>query len=310
MKKPQNILVLGAFGQIGTALVPALAGKFGMERIFCLDHKLPKGLKAGTHIIVGDVANKSALSALIKRHDIKTVYHLAALLSVSAEKSPDLAWDANMLGLKNVLDIARDQKFKVFWPSSIAVYGPTSPRRRASQHAVLEPVTMYGVTKVAGELLCNYYHERYGVDVRSIRYPGVVSIDAVAGGGTTDYAVDMFRAAREGVPYTSYLKPDTMLPMIFIDDAVRATIEIMDAKPAQLALHIGYNISALSFSVKGVAEEIRKHTSLTVRYAPDFRQTIADSWPESVDDRPAQRDWGWKPALHTLPALVRRMLRN
>jgi len=299
----------GAFGQIGSELIPALVEKFGNDAIIAFDQKkAPKGVFVKCE--QGDVADMRLIKSIIKRHHVSTIYHLASLLSVTSEKYPAVAWDKNLGGLKNILDIAVGTDMKIFWPSSIAVFGPTSPRKKTPQHTVLEPITIYGATKVAGELLCQYYHYRYGVDVRSIRYPGVLSPGTKPGGGTTDYAVEIFHEAIRSGSYTSFLRKDTRLPMIYIDDAVRAAMMIMEAKPESLSLRVGYNCAGLSFSVEELAHSIQKHMSLVMSYASDSRQTIADSWPESIDDRIARIDWGWKPLRSKLDGVAKMMLQG
>jgi len=287
-----KILVTGAFGQIGSELVPALQKKFGSENIIVMDLKLAPSDFVGTTLI-GTVEDKELLEKTISENKIDTVYHLVSILSARGEQDPSLTWRVNMGGLINVLDLAVKYKLKVFWPSSIAAFGPTTPRDLTPQRTVLEPTTMYGITKAAGENLCHYYYLKYGVDVRSLRYPGIISWKAEPGGGTTDYAVAIFYEALKKNPYTCFVHKDTILPMMYMDDAVRATLEIMDAPQEKISIRTSYNLSAISFSAEDLANEINKHLPVTVAYSPDHRQRIADSWPRSIDDSAARADWGW-----------------
>lgn len=289
----KKVLVTGAFGQIGSELVPALQKKYGKENVVALGHS---NITADFDGIVekADINNAAELKGIIEKYNITTIYHLVSLLSAKGEIDPSLTWHINMDGLKFILDIAVEKKLQVFWPSSIAAFGPTTPRDNTPQRTVLEPTTMYGVTKVAGELLCQYYHKKYGLDVRSVRYPGIISWKAEPGGGTTDYAVAIFYEALKTGHYTCFVSEDTVLPMMYMDDAVNATISLMDADPEKLTVHTSYNLAAISFSVKELAEEINKHVKVDVTYEPDHRQKIADSWPKSIDDSVARADWGWK----------------
>lgn len=288
-----TILVTGAFGQIGTELVPALQQKFGKNNVIALGNR---HVPADFDGIVerGELPNKQLLVDLIKKYNIDTIYHLVSLLSATGEQNPDLAWDVNMNGLKDVLDLAREHSLRVFWPSSIAAFGPTTPRENTPQHTVLEPTTMYGVTKLAGELLCQYYFKKYNVDVRSLRYPGIISWKAEPGGGTTDYAVGIFYEGLQHSAYTCFVRPDTVLPMMYMDDAVRATIDLMDAPAEKISIRTSYNLAAISFRADELAQEIQKHIPLEMAYQPDHRQKIADSWPATIDDSQARADWGWK----------------
>ncbi len=290
-------LVTGAHGQIGTDLVRALRARDGAERVLATDlHLDPCDADDGPCEIL-DVRDRDRLEALVAQYRVGTVYHLASLLSATGEKKPDLAWDVNTGGLRHVLDAARAHGLAVFWPSSIAVFGPDTPKH-APQQGVLEPTTMYGVTKVAGELLCRYYHARHGVDVRSLRYPGLISYSADPGGGTTDYAVEIFHAAVSGRPFVCFLQPETRLPMMYMPDALAATLGLMAAGPERLTVRTSYNVGALSFSCEELAEALRRRfPAFEVRYEPDFRQQIADSWPEAVDDAPARADWSWQPGF-------------
>ncbi|MBI3860048.1 MAG: NAD-dependent epimerase/dehydratase family protein [Thaumarchaeota archaeon] len=291
-----KILVTGSAGQIGAELVPALRARYGRDQIVAAIHKAAGSplLREGP-VETLNVSDSSAVSRVVRQYGIDTVYHLAAVLSATGEKSPDLAWEVNMQGLKNVLDVARQAKLRrVFWPSSIAVFGPDAPRKNAPQNAPLNPTTMYGVSKVAGELLCNYYFLKYGMDVRCIRYPGLISSEALPGGGTTDYAVEIFYSAIQKGSYSCFLEKNSTLPMMYMPDAVEATLKLMEAEPSKVKRHSGYNLAAISFSPEEVAAEIRKQMpAFKVTYSPDQRQKIADSWPMSIDDSEARRDWGW-----------------
>ena len=306
-----KILVIGACGQIGTELCAALRKINGAENIIASDVKplndTPVAIRPYVQL---NVLDKLSLHALILKEKITQVYHLAATLSATAEKQPLKSWDLNMQGLLNVLDIAKTDKLKVFWPSSIAVFGPNGPKAFSPQHAVMEPSTVYGISKVAGELWCKYYHENYGVDVRSIRYPGLISYSAPPGGGTTDYAVDIFHQALKYRQYTCFLKAHTTLPMMYMADAINATVTLMDTNAERITVRTGYNIHALSFTPEQLAQEIAQHLpTFKMYYQPDSRQEIADSWPASVDDRHARHDWGWEPQ-YDLSAMVTDMLKN
>lgn len=307
----KRTLVTGANGQIGSDLVHALRRAHGADGIVALDLRPPppsNGTADDHRFETADVRDRSALARVLRTHEVGTVYHLASLLSASGERDPDRTWDVNVNGLKNVLDEARAHGLKVFWPSSIAVFGPDTPKEQTPQDTILNPNTMYGLTKRSGELLCRYYHRRYGVDVRSLRYPGLISYTTPPGGGTTDYAVDMLVAAAQGEPYTCFLRPDTRLPMMYMPDALRAVHALMAAAPTALSVRTGYNIAAFSFSAEELAAAIQQHCpTFTVTYDPDQRQTIADTWPTSVDDTPARTDWGWTPT-YDLDAMVEDML--
>jgi nucleoside-diphosphate-sugar epimerase len=258
------------------------------------ENELLKG--SGPYVSL-DVMNKEMLHVQIIRQNITQVYLLAAILSATGEKNPPLAWHLNMQSLLNVLDIAKEEKLtKVYWPSSIAVFGPTSPKIDCPQYTIIEPTTVYGISKYAGEFWCNYFHQRYGVDVRSLRYPGLISYKSSPGGGTTDYAVEIFHAAKEKQKYTSFLREDTHLPMMYMPDAIRATIELMEAPSEKIKVRTSYNLSGMSFSPVEIGDEIRKHIpGFQLDFKPDYRQQIADSWPKSIDDSKAKEDWGWKP---------------
>jgi nucleoside-diphosphate-sugar epimerase len=307
----KRILVTGSNGQIGSDLVRTLRRRHGTDRVVALDVEPPaivNGAAARTE--VADVRDADALARVVHEHEIGAVYHLASLLSASGERKPDRAWDVNVNGLKHVLDLAREHALRVFWPSSIAVFGPDTPKTETPQETILTPDTMYGVTKRSGELLCRYYHRRYGVDVRSVRYPGLISYLTPPGGGTTDYAVDMLQAAERGEPYTCFLRPDTRLPMMYMPDALQAIHDLMAADADALSVRTSYNVTAFSFSAEELADAIRAHCpSFTVEYAPDERQQIADSWPASIDDTTARADWDWAPSFD-LDAMVADMLEH
>lgn len=307
-----KILVIGASGQIGVELTMALRKKYGDANVIASDLREENPLLKGTGPYVSlDVMNKEMLHVQVIRQNITQIYLLAAILSATGEKNPNLAWHLNMQGLLNVLDIAREEKLhKVYWPSSIAVFGPTSPKKNCPQQTIIEPITVYGISKYAGEFWCNYYHNRYGVDVRSIRYPGLISYKSEPGGGTTDYSIEIFHEALENGSYQCFLKEDTYLPMMYMPDALRATIELMDASAEKISIRTSYNISGMSFSPKEIGAEIGKHIpGFAMRYQPDYRQAIADSWPQSIDDTVAEGDWGWKPK-YNLEKMAADMLKN
>lgn len=293
----EKILVIGASGQIGVELTMALRKIYGNTNVIASDLREQNPLLEGTGPYVSlDVMNKEMLHVQVIRQGITQIYLLAAILSATGEKNPGLAWNLNMQGLLNVLDIAREEKLhKVYWPSSIAVFGPTSPRKNCPQQTIIEPTTVYGISKYAGEFWCNYFFHRYAVDVRSLRYPGLISYKSPPGGGTTDYAVEIFHEALEEKNYTCFLGPDTYLPMMYMPDAIRATIELMEAPAEKISVRTSYNISSMSFSPKEIAAAIQQHIpDFTIRYEQDYRQAIADSWPQSIDDSVARKDWGWK----------------
>jgi nucleoside-diphosphate-sugar epimerase len=307
----EKILVIGACGQIGTELTIALKAKYGENQVLAADVKtltdVPFHLRPYLRL---NVMDKLELRTLIIKEKITTVYHLAATLSANGEKQPLVAWDLNMQGLLNVLDVAKSDKLKVFWPSSIAVFGPDVPKAFAPQQSITEPSTVYGISKVAGEFWCKYYHNQYGVDVRSIRYPGLISHMATPGGGTTDYAVDIFYQALKQRQYTCYIKPHTALPMMYMPDALEATLRLMDTSPDKITIRTGYNVHALSFTPEQLAAEITKHLpAFKMLYRPDTRQAIAESWPTGVNDQRARHDWGWQPR-YDLSGMVNDMLEN
>jgi nucleoside-diphosphate-sugar epimerase len=293
----EKILVIGACGQIGVELTLALRNIYGGSNVIASDMREENELLKGTGPYVTlDVMNKEMLHVQVIRQNITQIYLLAAILSATGEKNPNLAWHLNMQSLLNVLDIAREEKLhKVYWPSSIAVFGPTSPKQNCPQQTIIEPSTVYGISKYAGEFWCNYYHQRYGVDVRSIRYPGLISYKSAPGGGTTDYAVEIFHEALEEKKYECFLQEDTYLPMMYMPDAIRATIELMEAPVEKISIRTSYNVAAISFSPKEIAACIKKHIpDFEISYKPDSRQAIANSWPQSIDDSVARNDWNWK----------------
>ena len=305
-------MVIGACGQIGVELTLELRRIYGGTHVIASDLREENDLLKGTGPYVSlDVMNKEMLHVQVIRQNITQIYLLAAILSATGEKNPNLAWSLNMQSLLNVLEIAKEEQIqKVYWPSSIAVFGPTSPKKNCPQQTIIEPITVYGISKYAGEFWCNYYHHRYGLDVRSLRYPGLISYKSEPGGGTTDYAVEIFYAALEDIKYTCCLKVDTYLPMMYMPDAIRATIELMEAKSAAISVRTSYNISGMSFSPKEISQEIKKHIpGFRTTYKPDYRQTIAESWPQSIDDTIANKDWGWKPAFD-LSKMTKEMLKN
>jgi nucleoside-diphosphate-sugar epimerase len=308
----EKILVIGASGQIGVELTLALRKQYGEANVIASDLREENPLLHGTGPYVSlDVMNKEMLHVQVIRQQVTQIYLLAAILSATGEKNPALAWHLNMQSLLNVLDIAREEKLhKVYWPSSIAVFGPTSPKQACPQQTIIEPTTVYGISKYAGEFWCNYYFSKYGVDVRSLRYPGLSSYKSAPGGGTTDYAIEIFHEALEHQHYDCFLEKDTYLPMMYMPDAIRATMELMEAPSEQITIRTSYNISAMSFSPEELAAEIKKHIpEFTITYAPDYRQTIAHSCPQSIDDRVAQHDWHWHPE-YDLSRMTADMLKN
>jgi nucleoside-diphosphate-sugar epimerase len=308
----EKILVIGASGQIGVELTLALRKLYGNANVIASDLREENQLLKGTGPYVSiDVMNKEMLHVQVIRQNITQIYLLAAILSATGEKNPNLAWHLNMQGLLNVLDIAREEKLsKIYWPSSIAVFGPSSPKQMCPQQTIIEPSTVYGISKYAGEFWCNYYFQRFGVDVRSIRYPGLISYKSAPGGGTTDYAVEIFHEALENKKYTCFLKEDTYLPMMYMPDAIRATIELMEAPASKISIRTSYNLASMSFSPKEIGAAIRRHIpEFTIAYQPDYRQQIADSWPQSIDDTQARKDWGWEHE-YDLEKMTEDMLRN
>ena len=308
----EKILVIGACGQIGVELTLELRRLYGGNSVVASDLREENDLLKGTGPYVSlDVMNKEMLHVQVIRQNITQIYLLAAMLSATGEKNPNLAWHLNMQSLLNVLDIAKEEKLsKVYWPSSIAVFGPTSPRQNCPQQTVIEPVTVYGISKYAGEFWCNYFFHRFQVDVRSLRYPGLISYKSEPGGGTTDYAVEIFHEAIEEEKYTCFLKEDTYLPMMYMPDAIRATIELMEADASRIRIRTSYNISAMSFAPKDITAAIQNFIpKFTTTYLPDYRQAIADSWPQSIDDSVARNDWNWKPEFD-LTKMTKDMFMN
>jgi nucleoside-diphosphate-sugar epimerase len=308
----EKILVIGASGQIGVELTLALRKLYGNAHVVASDLREENDLLKGTGPYVSlDVMNKEMLHVQVIRQNFTQIYLLAAILSATGEKNPNLAWNLNMQSLLNVLDIAREEKLhKVYWPSSIAVFGPTSPKENCPQQTIIEPSTVYGISKYAGEFWCNYFHHRFGVDIRSLRYPGLISYKSSPGGGTTDYAIEIFHEAIEEKKYTCFLKPDTYLPMMYMPDAIRGTIELMEAPADKITIRTSYNFSAMSFSPADIGNEIKKYLpDFSLTYKPDYRQTIADSWPGSVNDSYARNDWGWK-SEYDLQRMTKDMLEN
>lgn len=303
-----KILVTGSRGQLGSDLVIALQRRYGTTHVMESGRSPRPEDSALFPYKVLDVTDYQRLEKVVKRHQIDTIYHLASLLSAKGEQYPDRCWDVNINGLKNILEVAKSHRLKVFYPSSIAVFGPHTPKLDTPQIAVTDPSTMYGITKVTGELLCQYYAQRFGVDVRSLRLPGIISYSTLPGGGTTDFAVEIFYAALQQGTYTCFLRPETRLPMIYILDAVRAILELMQADLSSIKVRTSYNVAAVSFSVAELVAEIQQHLpEFTCEYKPDFRQAIADSWICSLDDSKARVDWGWQ-HTYDLPAIVKDML--
>lgn len=303
-----RFLVLGAGGQIGTELCETLAAEHGADAVLAADLR---PLDVPYPFATVDVADREAVFAVIEKHKPEQIYHLAALLSATGEKKPALAWRVNMDGLLNVLDAAIEHGVqRIFWPSSIAVFGPTTPRVNTPQDCIMDPNTMYGITKLAGERLCAYYHSKFGLDVRSLRYPGLISYKADPGGGTTDYAVEIYYKALQEGSYTSFLGQHTRLPMMYMLDAIKATLGIMAAPPEAIKVRSSYNLAAMSFTPAEMASAIRAHVpGFDMHYEPDYRQAIADSWPESIDDSAARAHWGWAHA-YDLPAMTQDMLHH
>ncbi len=291
-----KILIIGACGQIGTELTQKLRGIYGVENVIASDiRKLNIDVVNSGPFEVINALDFNQIQHLVEVHQIDEVYLMAALLSATAEKNPAFAWDLNMNSLFHVLNLAKAGKIKkIFWPSSIAVFGPTTPRENTPQYTIMEPSTVYGISKQTGERWCEYYHNIYGVDVRSIRYPGLISWSSPPGGGTTDYAVDIFHKAIAKKKYDCFLSSETKMPMMYMDDAITATIQIMQSPKEQIKIRSSYNLAAMSFTPTEIAEEIKKHIpEFTITYHPDFRQKIADSWPASIDDSAAREDWNW-----------------
>lgn len=307
---PKRVMITGAAGQIGSELAALLRKRRGTANVIVTDIVKPSGALSGDGPFeVLDVTDRGGLASVILKHRIDTVYHLAAILSATGEKDPRRAWNINMGGLYNVLEAGRELGLtRIFTPSSIAVFGPATPRLRTPQDTILDPTTMYGVTKAAGEHLCDYYVRKYGLDVRGCRYPGIISHQTLPGGGTTDYAVAIFYEAVRAGRYTCFLREDTRLPMMYMPDCLKSIVDLMDAEAVRLRHHANFNVTAMSFSAGELAAEIRKHVpGFACAYVPDFRQAIADSWPASVDDSAAREEWGWDPA-YDLKSMTADML--
>ncbi|MCW3105475.1 MAG: NAD-dependent epimerase [Bacteroidetes bacterium] len=310
MQTAEKILVIGSSGQIGTELVQNLRDIYGIDAVIASDVKVTEQAKEGPFEVI-DVMDAQGLLTIVKRHKITQVYLLAALLSATAEKMPKFAWDLNMQGLFNVLDLAKEKIIRqVYWPSSIAVFGPNTPKVNTPQFTVMEPSTVYGISKQAGERWCEYYFKKFGVDVRSLRYPGLIGWKSAPGGGTTDYAVHIFHEALKSGSYECFLSGNTVLPMMYMPDAIKATIGIMQADAEKVKIRSSYNLSGFSFSPEDIAGEIRKYIpGFKISYAPDSRQQIADSWPQSIDSQEAQKDWGWQPEFD-LAGMTADMIKN
>jgi len=308
----QTILVLGASGQIGSELIEKLRTVYGSAHVVASDIRngSPSLMNSGPFEII-DATDKEAIFAIVKKYNVTQIYLLAAMLSATGEKFPQKAWNLNMTSLLAVLDLAKDKHInQVFWPSSIAVFGATSPKIHTPQKTIMEPSTVYGISKISGEFWCNYYHEKYGVDVRSLRYPGIISWKTKPGGGTTDYAVDIFFKALEQGSFECFLSEDTCLPMMYMEDAVNATVQIMQVNANQINIRTSYNLSAMNFTPKELASAIHQYLpNFTISYKPDYRQAIADSWPDSIDDTKAREDWGWSPN-YTLSKMTKDILEN
>lgn len=304
-----RILVIGACGQVGTELVQNLAEKFGSDRVIASD--IRDNADFAARYLKLDVLDREAVKSVVNEFQVTEVYHLAALLSATAEKNPEFGWKLNMDGLFSILDLAKDGLIKkIFWPSSIAVFGPSTPKANTPQQTIIEPTSVYGISKFAGERWCDYYFRRYGVDVRSIRYPGLIGWKSLPGGGTTDYAVEIFHKALESGEYECFLSAETSLPMMYMSDAIKATIDIMQAPSDQIKIRSSYNISAMSFNPAEIAVEISKHIpEFQISYAPDFRQEIANDWPASIDDSLAREHWNWKND-YDLAGMTSDMLEN
>jgi nucleoside-diphosphate-sugar epimerase len=310
-KEMEKILVTGAVGQIGSELTLALREKYGAENVLATGRKTAPSdelLNSGPFEFI-NIAQKETIEEVVKKYNIDTIYNMAAILSATGEEKPGLCWDVNINGMYNILELAiKYDMTRVFIPSSIAAFGPETPRENTPQETILKPKTMYGVTKVAGELLCDYYFKRFNLDVRGVRYPGIISSETLPGGGTTDYAVEIFYEAIKNKKYTCFVKEDTVLPMMYMPDCIKATIDLMEADISTLKHHSDFNLTAMSFSAGELADEIKKHIpEFKCSYKPDFRQEIADSWPSSIDDSASREEWGWKSA-YNLPAMTTDMI--
>lgn len=310
MRTTEKILVIGSSGQIGTELVQGLRDIYGIDSVIASDVKVTEQAKEGPFEVI-DVMNAEGLHTIVKRHGVTQIYLLAALLSATAEKMPKLGWDLNMKGLFNVLDLAKEKLIsQVYWPSSIAVFGPNTPKVNTPQYTIMEPSTVYGISKQAGERWCEYYYNKFGVDVRSLRYPGLIGWKSAPGGGTTDYAVHIFHEALKSGSYECFLSENTTLPMMYMPDAIRATISLMQSDNEKVKIRSAYNLAGFSFSPKEIAQEIKRHVpDFKISYKPDSRQEIANSWPQSIDDQEAAKHWGWKPE-YDLASMTDDMIKN
>lgn len=307
----ETILILGAGGQIGGELTGKLRSIYGSKNVIATDIRINEKLENEGPFEIIDATDKEAILDVVKRYEVTQIYLLAALLSATGEKFPQKAWELNMTSLLAVLDIAKEKHIKqVYWPSSIAAFGPTTPKHNTPQRTIMEPSTVYGISKLSGEFWCNYYHEKYDVDVRSLRYPGIISWKTKPGGGTTDYAVDIFFKAIEEGAYECFLDKDTRLPMMYMEDAVDATIKIMQAEPEDIKIRTSYNLSAIDFTPEELAEEIKRHIpDFSITYNPDYRQEIADSWPQTIDDSEARKDWNWSHS-YDLSSMTKDIIHN
>lgn len=306
-----KILLTGACGQLGSELTTKLRSIYGTDEVVASDIREPEGKVADGPFEFIDVMKKDKLADVIESYEIDQVYHLAALLSAKAEKNISLGWELNVNGLLNVLELAREKSLKkIFWPSSIAVFGPDAPKKNTPQNTPLNPTTVYGISKMAGEQWCSYYHQNFGVDVRSLRYPGLIGYKSLPGGGTTDYAVDIHFKALQNEPFSCFLKGDSHLPMMYMEDAVEATIRLMQVDENKIEIRTSYNLAGVSFTPAEIAEVIKSHIpDFEIRYEPDYRQKIAESWPDSIDDSPARQQWGWE-HQYDLVNIVADMLKN
>lgn len=312
-KDMEKILVTGAVGQIGSELTMELRKKYGNDNVLATGRKTKPSdnlLNSGPFEFI-DITKKETVEKVVKEYDIDTIYNMAAILSATGEEKPVLCWNVNINGMYNILEIAHEYNMtRVFVPSSIAAFGPETPRKNTPQETVLKPKTMYGVTKVAGELLGDYYFKRFGIDIRGVRYPGIISSGTLPGGGTTDYAVEIFYEAIKNKKYTCFVKKETVLPMMYMPDCIKGTIDLMEADLSKLKHHSDFNLASMSFSAGALADEIKKHIpEFVCKYKPDFRQDIADSWPQSIDDSAARKEWGWKPSYDLL-SMTKDMLQK
>jgi nucleoside-diphosphate-sugar epimerase len=311
IKIDRRILVIGAAGQIGSELVPALQKEYGKDNVIATGRKtpLPEEIKKKSPVIYLDALNKDLLAKALFEYEIDTIFHMASVLSATGEKIPMTAWDININGLLNVLEAAKRYKIKnVIWPSSIAAFGPNSPKENTPNETILQPTTMYGITKVSGELLINYYYKKFGVDVRAMRLPGIISSETLPGGGTTDYAVEIFYEAIKNKKYTCFLKKDASLPMMYMPDCIKCMIDLLEADDSNLKRRT-YNVTAMSFAPEDIVTEIKKHIpEFKINYKPDYRQEIAESWPKSLDDSLAREEWNWNPE-YNLESMTEEMIK-